>query len=73
MTNCKCIDCKYCFKWCTGKQTQISCKNNSNSIYEYWKEHKIQKAVGFIGYMTRNVFPIKRTPKWCPLASQNKE
>ena len=30
-------------------------------------EHKIAKMPGFIGYTKRNVFPIKRTPKWCPL------
>ena len=66
MKECKCITCDKCFKWCTGKQIQVSCRADNDSIYEYWKTHKIKKALGFIGFMKNGIFPIKKTPKWCP-------
>ena len=72
MAECKCITCEHCFKWCTGKQTQISCKGDRDIIYQYWQEHKIKKDFGFIGFMKEGVFPIKKTPKWCPKAIKEK-
>ena len=37
-------------------------------IRMYFKVHNIRKHEGFIGYVnSKGVFPIKKSPAWCPL------
>ena len=72
---CKCVGCAYCKKYKTngfGSRYEVHCKtDNQDFINNYFSKHKIQKMPGFIGFENRGVFPIKRTPKWCPLNNLN--
>lgn len=70
ITKCKCITCGYCKKIFKEKNYNVYCTENSGKINKYFNEHKIAKMPGFIGYTKRDVFPIKRTPKWCPLINK---
>ena len=69
MNNCECDKCEYCNGCGAGKRTPFHCKHpNYDYIYEYFKEHKIQKMPGFIGFGEKySDVPVnKTTPKWCP-------
>lgn len=50
----------------------VWCKHPDNDfIVEYFKKHHISKAFGFIGFVnSKGVFPIKKSPKWCPLKKE---
>jgi len=72
----RCINCKYCMGYKTSAsvlqhaRTGYHCQHpNQKYIIDYFEEHKIQKQHGFIGFSkTDRSFPVKRTPKWCPIA-----
>ena len=75
MTECKCVNCSNCKHYRTNwrsSRTEVFCRaENQEYINKYFTEHKIKKMPGFIGYANRDVFPVKRTPKWCPLNDKN--
>lgn len=52
--------------------SEVWCKHpDYDFIYKYFKEHNISKAVGFIGFVnSKGVFPIKKSPKWCPFKKE---
>lgn len=47
------------------------CHQDQEYVRLYFKEHKIRKAEGFIGFVnSKGDFPIKKSPKWCPLKKE---
>lgn len=53
-----------------GNATQIAfCEHpDKEYIRTYFKEHRIRKYEGYLGFInSKGVFPIKTSPKWCPL------
>lgn len=69
MNNCECDKCKYCFSYRRVETKAFMCYHpNQKYINEYFKNHKIQKMPGFIGFGERfsDVPKNKTTPKWCP-------
>lgn len=68
---CKCIKCIYCKRFYSqGVRIDIYCRCNERELEKKWK---LQKAVGYIGAEKKGVFPIKKTPKWCPLEVERGE
>lgn len=65
---CKCIKCDYAVEhWGKGRL----CKHpDGEKIQKYFDENNIKKMPGFIGFLKADgSFPVKKTPKWCPLNS----
>lgn len=67
----ECSKCEYC--WGVRKlgntRSEFFCNHpNKEHIREYYKQHKITKMEGFIGFGERwsHEVPIKSSPKWCP-------
>jgi hypothetical protein len=66
-----CKDCPYKREY--GKIGNITkwvrCGHSDQEyIRAYFETHNISKAIGFIGYINgKGVFPVKKSPKWCPL------
>ena len=58
-----------------GVTKQIWCNHlDQDHIRSYFEEHLIKKAVGFIGFTnSEGKFPIKGSPKWCPLKRSDTE
>ena len=52
-----------------GRCDYVFCEHPKRDyITNYFREHRIAKAVGFLGYVSlKGVFPVKRSPSWCPL------
>lgn len=67
--NCK--ECPYKKEWRKlGNSTaEVMCRHpDSKYIREYFEKHNIRKSEGFLGYInSKGVFPVKKSPKWCPL------
>ena len=67
--NCK--ECKYAqvFSKGTNARKDVYCEHpNQEYIYKYFEENRIQKMPCFLGFTSiKGEFPIKRSPKWCPL------
>lgn len=77
---CQCNHCEYCKSYQTkgnkfAKRTAYHCKHpDQKAIKQFFDEHKMIKMIGFIGFSkTDGGFPIKRTPKWCPINQQSKK
>lgn len=69
---CRCEKCPH-KDWYWGKG-QICRNPNKEKITKYFEEHKINKMPGFIGFIKADgSFPVKRTPKWCPLEGGEQE
>ena len=65
--------CEHCFyKSRRYRNRGVSCGHpDQKRINQYFEDHDIKKAPGFIGYAkTDGTLSIKRTPKWCPLEDQ---
>lgn len=69
MKNCECDKCEYCNGYLLDTRREFHCKHpNQEYIINYFREKKIKKMEGFIGYSEKfSDVPInKTTPKWCP-------
>lgn len=69
MNKCECDKCEYCLGLKHDTRKGFHCKHpNQNHINDYFKEKKIQKMPGFIGFGENfaDVPKNKTTPKWCP-------
>ena len=69
MKNCECDNCVYCKgHWHNTRKSFMCCHYNQEYIIDYFKEHKIQKMPGFIGFGDNYATKPKNktTPKWCP-------
>lgn len=76
MNNCECDRCELCSGYRLDKRKAFHCKHpNQKHIYDYFKEHKIQKMPGFIGFSEKfsDVPANKTTPKWCPKKLKGEE
>lgn len=66
-----CKECPYKkeFQRYGNATSAVSCEHpNKEHINQYFKEHGIQKMQGFLGFTNcKGDFPIKKSPKWCPL------
>lgn len=67
----KCSECEHCkeFRPVGNTRSEFTCEHpNREYIREYYKQHKITRAEGFIGFGIRwqHQVPIKSSPKWCP-------
>lgn len=67
----KCADCGYCkdIRNLGNTRGSFHCEHpDQDYINNYFKEHKIQKMPGFIGFgeKFKNVPSIKTSPAWCP-------
>lgn len=67
----RCSLCEYCEAHRRKVNTRIEywCRHpNKKYISDYYKEHKITKAEGFIGFGKpySDEIPIKASPAWCP-------
>lgn len=67
----KCADCEHCtdIRGLGNTRGSFHCEHpNKDYINKYFKEHKIQKMPGFIGFgeKYKSVPSIKTSPAWCP-------
>ena len=51
----------------------VWCDADYTYIHEYFVAHKIKKIEGYIGIynINKEEFPLKKTPKWCPLKERH--
>ena len=71
-TKCKCISCLYCkifhVNTLHGIRKEVFCKApDQRSVIRYFEKYKPGEIYGFIGFVIHEVFPLKKTPKWCPI------
>lgn len=74
MKNCECDKCEHCKSYKLDTRKAFHCKHpNYEHINNYFKEHKLQKMIGFIGYSKSHsdVVMNKTTPRWCPKKLNN--
>lgn len=67
----KCAECGYCKDnraWGNTRGSFFCEHPNHEHINQYFKDHKIQKMQGFIGFGERfkDKPSIKTAPAWCP-------
>lgn len=66
-----CNDCPYkeIYRKYGNSTKEVMCQHpDKEYVRKYYKEHDIRKFEGFIGFInSKGVFPIKGSPKWCPL------
>ena len=59
--SCICPVCRFCYLYYHGENKKsVYCEN----VGVLGLDNK--KGIGFIGYEKNGVFPVKRTPRWCP-------
>lgn len=62
-----CMHCKSVQKY-GNKNALLFCNHpNQEFIQDYFKENKLKKMAGFLGFWSYSTFPIKKSPKWCPI------
>ena len=69
MNKCECDRCQYCRGHRHSTRKGFHCEHpDQKHIDNYFKERKIQKMPGFIGFGENfSDVPVnKTTPKWCP-------
>lgn len=71
----RCADCEHCkgFRKMGNTRSSFSCEHpDQKYILDYFKDHRIQKMPGFIGYEKpfSGEVPIKTSPAWCPKKKQ---
>lgn len=71
MSKCNCYECDFCKDNRRAGNTRGAyyCKHpNQSYIIDFFKQHKINKMPGFIGFGQKyeNYPSNKTTPKWCP-------
>lgn len=74
VSSCQCPDCPFLQKYrkLGNVRTEYYCNHpNQSAIGDYFSLHKIQKMSGFLGF-GKDSFPLKRTPKWCPITLENR-
>ena len=54
---------------------EVYCEHpDKQYIRDYYAENRINRAEGFIGFInSKGDFPIKKSPKWCPLKVERSE
>jgi hypothetical protein len=67
----KCSECEHCkeFRPVGNTRSNFTCEHpNREYIREYYKQHKITRMEGFIGFGERrsDKVPVKSSPRWCP-------
>ena len=67
----KCSGCQHCsgLRPVGNTRTSFSCSHpDQGYILDYFREKRIQKMPGFLGYGARysDAVPIKTAPAWCP-------
>ena len=67
----KCSECEYCreSRPIGNTRSNFTCEHPDNEyIRKYYREHRLTKAEGFIGFGMRysEEVPIKTSPAWCP-------
>ncbi len=67
----RCSLCDYCKGYMRRKNTRMEflCEHpDKEYISNYYKEHRIKKFEGFIGFEKsyNGEVPIKSSPAWCP-------
>lgn len=67
----KCTECEHCrgSKGRYAERSGFHCEHpNHEYVANYFKEHKIQKMTGFIGFgaVYADKPNIKTSPAWCP-------
>lgn len=67
----RCSECGYCreFRKVGNTRSSFTCGHpDTEYVRKYYKEHRITKMEGFIGYgkMFSEEVPIKTSPAWCP-------
>lgn len=72
-----CKECPHKKEFQKGFNTtkEVMCKHpDKDYIHKYFVEHGILKFEGFLGFVnSKGVFPIKTSPKWCPLKRSDAE
>lgn len=68
----KCSECEHCkeFRKSGNTRSGFHCEHpDKKYIWDYYKEHNINRMVGFIGFGAKysNDVPLKTSPAWCPL------
>lgn len=69
MDRCECDKCEYCYGFTHDTRRGFHCMYpNKEYIKNYFKEKRIKKMEGFIGFgKSFSDVPVnKTTPKWCP-------
>ena len=71
----RCADCGHCkgFRKMSNTRSSFSCEHpDQRYILDYFKDHKIHKMPGFLGYgkLFSSEVPIKTSPAWCPKKKQ---
>ena len=58
-----------------NKTKEVFCNHpNGKYIDAYFKQHNISKYPSFLGYINaKGDFPVKKSPKWCPLKMKGGE
>lgn len=73
----RCEDCPH--KQALGrygnKTKEVFCNHPDRGyIQTYFEQHNISKFPTFLGYINaKGVFPVKQSPKWCPLKKEGGE
>lgn len=67
----KCSECEYCegIRPFGNTRSRFTCEHPDREyIREYYRQHKINKLKGFIGFGEKwsDIVPIKTSPNWCP-------
>ena len=67
----KCSECEHCkeFTPVGNTRSEFTCEHpDKEYIREYYRQHKIYKLQGFIGFGERwsSKPPVKSSPRWCP-------
>lgn len=70
--NCKDCPHKKVYRKYGNKTASVYCEHPCQEhIIKYFNECRIQKMAGFIGFVnSKGEFPIKKSPKWCPLRKE---
>lgn len=72
-----CKECPHKREYRRGGNTtkEVMCRHpDTDYIRSYFEEHHIRKYEGFLGYVnSKGVFPVKKSPKWCPLKRSDTE
>ena len=74
----KCSGCQHCsgLRPVGNTRTSFSCSHpDQGYILDYFREKRIQKMPGFLGYGARysDAVPIKTAPAWCPKKKASEE
>ena len=69
-----CKDCPYKqeFRRNGNSTKEVMCRHpDYEYIHEYFETHQIRKYYGFLGFInSKGDFPVKKSPKWCPLKKE---